>query len=217
MEKRNYPAVLLVAALAAISTLYLNSLSAVPASRPATDIVSDLSAARYFDHVKYLARDEMKGRGDGTPELDQAADYIASQFRLWGLRPMGDNNSYFQTFELTTGSSVGPHNELALNGTNLKINDDFVPIVFSNTADISGPLVFAGYGITAPELHYDDYQGIDASGKIAVVLRHEPQESDPHSPFDGTNSTRHASFLNKAINAKQHGAQAIIFITDFNH
>jgi hypothetical protein len=99
----------------------------------------------------------------------------------------------------------------------LKINDDFVPVVFSNTADISAPLVFAGYGISAPELHYDDYQGIDVNGKIAIVLRHEPQESDAKSPFDGTNFTRHASFINKAINAKQHGAKAVIFITDLNH
>ena len=217
MEKRNYPAVFMVAALVGLSTLYLNSLTAVPAVRSAAQIVADLSASRYFDHVKYLARDEMKGRGDGTPELDKAAEYIASQFRLWGLRPMGDNNTYFQKFEVTTGAAVGPHNEVELNGARLKINDDFVPIVFSNSADVTGPLVFAGYGITAPELHYDDYQGIDANGKIAVVLRHEPQESDAKSPFDGTNSTRHASFINKAINAKQHGAQGIIFITDLNH
>ncbi len=66
-------------------------------------------------------------------------------------------------------------------------------------------------------MHYDDYQGVDARGKIVVVLRHEPQESDPKSPFDGTNFTTHASFINKAINAKQHGAPGIIFITDLIH
>ena len=217
MEKRNYPAVLVAAALAAVSTLYLNSVSAVPAVRTAAEIVSGLSASRYFDHVKYLARDEMKGRGDGTPELDNAAEYIASQFRLWGLRPMGNNNTYFQKFEVTTGATVGPQNQVQINGTSLRIKDDFVPIIFSNTADVNGALVFAGYGITASELHYDDYQGIDANGKIAVVLRHEPQESDAKSPFDGANSTRHASFVNKAVNAKQHGALGIIFITDLNH
>lgn len=217
MEKRNYPAVLLIAALVALSTLYLNSISAVPAARPAAQVVSELSPARYFDHVKYLAGDEMKGRGDGTPELDNAAEYIAAQFRLWGLRPLGDNNTYFQKFEVTTGAAIGIGNELQLNGTALKINEAFVPIVFSNTADVRGSLIFAGYGITAPELHYDDYTGVDAKGKIVVVMRHEPQESDAKSPFDGTNFTRHATFVNKAINAKQHGARAIIFITDLSH
>src|SRR5262245_17548276 len=182
MEKRHNSAIFLVALLVAISTIYLNSLVAVPTTRPAAQVVSDLSASRYFAHVKYLSDDDMKGRGDGSPELDKAADYIAAQFRTWGLRPMGDDGTYFQKFELTTGARIGSPNELEINGNNLKINDDFVPIVFSNSARFEGPLVFAGYGITAPELHYDDYQGIDASGKVVLVLRHEPQETDSKSP-----------------------------------
>jgi aminopeptidase YwaD len=217
MEKARYPAVLFVSALLVLSSLYLNSLVAIPAARPVAEQASDLSASRYLDHVKYLASDELKGRGDGSPELNKAADYIAAQFRRLGLHPMGGDNTYFQKFELTTGAQIGSQNQLELNGTQLKINDEFVPIAFSNTAQASGPLVFAGYGITAPEYHYDDYQGIDAHGKIVVVLRHEPQESDPKSPFDGTNFTRHASFIDKGINAKQHGAAGIIFITDLNH
>jgi len=217
LEKRNNPAALLLVIVAALSTFYLSSLVALPTARPPAEVVSDLSAARYFEQVKFLSSDEMKGRGDGSPELDKAADYIASQFRTFGLRPMGDDNTYFQKFQLTTGAVLGPNNELELNGDKLKINQDFVPITFSDTASFDGALVFVGYGITAPELHYDDYEGISANGKIVVVLRHEPQESDPHSPFEGTNFTRHASFVNKAINAKQHGAQGIVFITDLNH
>jgi len=217
LEKRNNPAALLLVIVAALSTFYLSSLVALPTARPPAEVVSDLSAARYFEQVKFLSSDEMKGRGDGSPELDKAADYIASQFRTFGLRPMGDDNTYFQKFQLTTGAVLGPNNELEVNGDKLKINQDFVPIAFSDTASFDGALVFVGYGITAPELHYDDYEGISANGKIVVVLRHEPQESDPHSPFEGTNFTRHASFVNKAINAKQHGAQGIVFITDLNH
>jgi Peptidase family M28/PDZ domain/PA domain len=217
MEKRNNSAVLLLVIFAALSTFYFSSLVALPTARPTAEVVSDLSAARYFEHVKFLSSDEMKGRGDGSPELDKAADYIASQFRTLGLRPMGDDNTYFQKFQLTTGAVLGPKNELQLNADKLKINEDFVPITFSDTATFDGALIFVGYGITAPELHYDDYEGISANGKIVVVLRHEPQESDPHSPFEGTNFTRHASFVNKAINAKQHGARGIVFITDLNH
>jgi hypothetical protein len=217
MEKRNNSAVLLLVIFAALSTFYFSSLVALPTARPTAEVVSDLSAARYFEHVKFLSSDEMKGRGDGSPELDKAADYIASQFRTLGLRPMGDDNTYFQKFQLTTGAVLGPKNELQLNADKLKIKEDFVPITFSDTATFDGALIFVGYGITAPELHYDDYEGISANGKIVVVLRHEPQESDPHSPFEGTNFTRHASFVNKAINAKQHGARGIVFITDLNH
>jgi len=217
MEQKRLPITAGIAVLLALSILYLNSLVAVPAPRSAAQAISNLSATRYLDHVKFLASDEMKGRGSGTPELDKAADYIASQFKLWGLRPMGDNNTYFQSFELTTGASAGDKNELEVNGTRFRIKEDFVPITFSNTAAFDGSLVFAGYGITAPELHYDDYRGLDVKDKIVVVLRHEPQEADPKSPFDGANFTRHASFVNKAINARQHGARGIVFISDLNH
>src|SRR5579862_6720902 len=172
MQKRRYLSVMTATAFAAVITLYLHSLIAVPSTPPAAKIVGDISGPRYLEHVKYLASDELKGRGNGTPELDKAADYIASQFRLWGLRPMGDNNTYFQNFEITTGSQIGPKTAFQLNGTSLKINDDFVAIPFSNTADFERPIVFAGYGITAPELHYDDYQDIDAKDKIVLVLRH---------------------------------------------
>src|SRR6476661_6277407 len=126
MEKRRNSAILVVGVLVALSTLYLSSLVAVPPARQASNSVSDLSASRYFDQVKYLAADEMKGRGDGSPELDKAADYIASQFRTFGLRPMGDNGSFFQNFEVTTGAAPGTNNELQLNSNRLKLNEDFV-------------------------------------------------------------------------------------------
>src|SRR6266702_5815265 len=79
----------------------------------------------YLRHVKFLASDDLKGRGNGTPELDKAAEYIAEQFRLWGLRPMGDNNTYFQNFDVTTGAQIGPKTAFQLNGAGLKINDEF--------------------------------------------------------------------------------------------
>ena len=214
MERRHYPAAVIATVFVALLTVYLHSVVAVPVTHPAIELVKDLSASRYFEHVRYLASDEMKGRGDGSPELNKASEYIAEQFRLWGLRPMGDGNSYFQTFEITVGAEIGPKTQLQLNGASLKINEDFVPVRFSSNADVDADVVFAGFGITAPELHYDDYQNIDATGKVVVVLRHQPQESDKTSPFT---STPHAGFINKAINAKQHGARAIIFITDGNH
>src|SRR5688572_11938406 len=111
MEKRHYPVAVVFASLLAISTLYLNSLIAVPAARPAAQTVAGLSAERYLKHVGYLASPEMKGRASGSPELDQAAEYIAQQFRVWGLRPAGNSNTYFQNFDLTTGAKLGGRNE----------------------------------------------------------------------------------------------------------
>ena len=82
---------------------------------------------------------------------------------------------------------------------------------------MAGSLVFVGYGITAPEMHWDDYSTVDVTGKIVVVFRHEPQENDENSLFNGTEFTTHASLMNKAINAKQHGAAGVIFIMDPNN
>ncbi len=217
MEKRHYPVAIVLAAVVVSCSLYLNSLVTPAQTREASAAVAGLSADRYMNHVTYLSRDEMKGRASGSAELEQAADYIASQFRVWGLRPAGNNETFFQNFEVTTGTEIGTKNELAIGERNLRIDADFVPIPFSNTAELDGPAVFAGYGITAPELSYDDYSGIDATGKVVVVLRHEPQESDANSKFSGTNFTQHATFINKAINAKRHGATGIVFVTDLNH
>src|SRR5882672_11915804 len=103
MAKDRYPIILTAALLVVLPTLYLGSLDALQSRGTAATVVPDLSASRYLSQVTYLARDEMKGRGNGSPELDQAADYIASQFRTWGVKPGGEQGTYFQTFQVTTG------------------------------------------------------------------------------------------------------------------
>jgi len=206
MEKGRTPAILLVTAFATVTTLYLNSLP-IPRARSAAEVVSSISSSRYLDDVAYLASDQMKGRGDGSPELNRAADYIASQFGSWGLKPMGDNGTYFQSFEITTGAVLGQNNDLQVNGNHLS-SEDFTPVMFSNSADVDGALAFVGYGITAPELKYDDYSGAGSiSGRIAVVIRQSPDNKN-------AGHLGHASLIDKAINAKQQGAKAIIFIND---
>jgi Peptidase family M28/PA domain len=87
---------------------------------------------------------------------------------------------------------------------------------FHDDVEITAPLVFAGYGITAPGVGYDDYRGIDARGKIVVVFEHEPQENDPHSRFNGTGNTRYATNRVKAMNAQAHGALAVLVIAEPN-
>src|SRR5258706_1438515 len=165
MAKRHTLAALIVAGLVGAAAFYLTAPVAAPPPRPAAELVTELSPARYIKDVTYLASDELKGRGDGSPELDRAADYIAEQFRLARLSPAGEANSYFQGFEITTGAMLGAKNEFSVNGRNLRMNDEFVPITFSSTADFEGPLLFAGYGITGPEFKYEDYARVDAAGK----------------------------------------------------
>jgi hypothetical protein len=217
MKRNQIAAALVLAGLAATSAVYLYAGVAAPPPQAAAAKTTEFSPSRYLADVTYLASDALQGRGNGSPELDQAADYIAAEFRKAGLQPAGDNGTYFQNFEITTGAVLGARNELSIAGVALKTNQDFLPILFSNTAVFDGPLIFAGYGITAPEYHYDDYSGIDPKDKIVVVFEHEPQENDPNSVFLGKDYTAHSSFTNKAINARLHGAKGIVFITEPSH
>lgn len=181
---------------------------------------AQFDAARYLEHIKFLSSDELKGRGTGTPGLEKAAAYIAGQFRAAGLKPP-NGSDYFQRFPVTVNARLGPNNrfEYSLQGKSraLKLQDEFVPFNFSSSGKVSGEVVFAGYGITAPEYNYDDYAGLDVRNKLVLILRHEPQENDEKSPFAGKAYTRHAQFDSKAINAKMHGALGVILINDPAH
>ncbi len=96
----------------------------------------------------------------------------------------------------------------------MKLEKDFNTLAVGGTGVVDAPVVFVGYGITAPDLEYDDYQGVDVQGKVVVILRKEPQQDNPHSAFDGTSSSRHAHFTQKVSNAYAHGAAAVILLND---
>ena len=94
----------------------------------------------------------------------------------------------------------------------LKLNDDFNPLAAGGSGEFNLPLVFAGFGITAEDAKYDDYEGIDVKDKCVIVLRHQPQRDNPHSPL-GKDPSHYAFFQSKIANAYSHGAAAIIFCT----
>jgi hypothetical protein len=190
-----------------------------PLALPAADVDS----GEFLAHVKYLASPELKGRATGSLELEKAAVYIAGQFQSFGLQPPnGKSSSDLKNYELAfpaeLGAKLAPGNTFSYRdaGTRqtLKEGQDFVPFTFSTNGKFSGPVVFAGYGITAKEHNYDDYAGIDVKDKLVLILRHEPQESDDKSVFDGKRFTSHATFIDKMMNAKAHGARGVILIND---
>src|SRR5216683_7185000 len=175
----------------------------------AVRIAADTNSAdpkRYLDDVKALASPAMEGRGAGTKGIVRAADLIEQRYRLLGLQPAGAK-SYFQPFTVITGAKLKEGNRLEVEDgkskQGLKLNLDFVPFSFSASGDVAGPLVFAGYGASAPEFGYDDYAHLDVKDKIVVILRYEPDVFAAKSGNAGL--TQHSQLITKAINARNHG------------
>jgi aminopeptidase YwaD len=172
---------------------------------------ADITAAELREHVRYLSSDELQGRGSGTDGNREAAIYIAAKLKTWGLHPAGVNNTFFQPFDFVSSVKLGETNTVELEGPAgdraLKVDTDFRPYGFSSTAAVDGPLVFVGYGVTAPEKQYDDYAGIDVKGKVVVMFRYGPDGASPRSEYQ-----RHTGLRNKARVARDKGAIAMIMI-----
>lgn len=175
-----------------------------------------IEARRYLSDIKHLTSTEFRGRGSGYPELDKAAHFLAKEFKKAGLR--APNGSYLQSFPVSTKAVMGSQNAVmyTLSGqqTELTCGVNFAPFSFSASGAVEGRVVFAGYGITAPEYGYDDYAGVDVRGKIALLLRHEPQEFESASVFEGRVYTEHSQLFSKVLNARAHGAIAVLYVND---
>jgi len=163
--------------------------------------------------VFYLASDAMKGRFTGSPEERLAGDYIKNEFQLYGLKPVFQG-SWFQEFPFIERAEMTKANSLTFDiigkKQNLKTGVDYTTAAFSGKGKVSGSLVFAGYGISAPKLNYDDYEGMDVKGKIVVVMKYHPEHDNSGSEFE-----KYASIRTKATVAKEKGAAAIIFVNGF--
>ncbi|TPW18037.1 MAG: peptidase M28 [bacterium] len=175
-----------------------------------------ITADELMVHVRTLASDEFGGRGTGDPGGELAARYIARSFEQAGLVPAGDNGGWYQEFQAKVATSLGPDNRVTTpvgaTTRDFLITRDFIPLACSATGQCSGPVVFAGYGVSAPDLGYDDYAGLDVTGKIVLCLRYEPARDDTGSAFEGRKDTWHAGLRSKARNAETHGAIGLILV-----
>ena len=203
-----------VAVALSVAALYAASMHADPRR---------VDPKTYLEHVKFLASEDLEGRGNGSRGLETAADYIAARFRDAGLEPAGDSATFFQRFEMTTGMSVDPSTSVTLQSGRTAVSFD-VGRDYEIVSTSGGqptietlPIAFAGYGISAPALRYDDYTGIDAQGKAVLIFTHEPQENDPRSAFEGQTNTIHSTMMRKVEVARKNGARAMLVIDDGNH
>ncbi len=181
------------------------------AGRPAPDRGFDPALARA--EVDWLADPARMGRGIGTPGGPAAAAWVSDRLADAGLRPAFDA-SYLQSFEAPYRATLGEKNALAVGGAEVAPAVDFLPFGFSDDGAVEGELVFAGYGITAPDVGYDDYAGLDVKGKIVLVAQDFPREADPASPFRDPRRYRYGEWRYKAINAREHGAAAVVGVRD---
>jgi hypothetical protein len=170
-------------------------------------------------HVSYLASDALAGRGSGTRGNEQAARYIADQFRKAGLKPLGtkkqgdakakaDGSGYFQPFTFPAGVAKGSNNRLTVSGVGrYAVGQAFEPSPLSASGTASGTLVYVDYGIVSSEGNRDDYAGKDVRGKVVLARAGSPAGNDIHSPlFDAGNLRR------KAVIAREKGATALLVI-----
>jgi hypothetical protein len=166
--------------------------------------------------LEFLCSEELAGRLSMERGSDVAARYIAAEFQKAGLLP-ANGTSYLQSFPLVEFGIDAPASRLSLtrDGRTQQFahGAQFSSRFFRN-AEVRGAVVFAGYGITAPEYGYDDYAGLDVKGKVVFVFDHEPQEADPTSKWNGAGHTVHGSRQVKALNAQQHGASALILASE---
>jgi len=167
-------------------------------------------------HVRFLSHDLLEGRGTGARGGDIAAQYIATQFALYGLKPAGDNGTYLQKVPLV-GITPDADTRFTLvpsagSPMELKALDDYV--VYDQTqqpaSDIDAPIVYVGYGIEAPEYNWDDYKGVDVKGKVLLMLVNQPT-NDPNL-FHGKALTYYGRWTYKYEEAARKGAIGAILI-----
>jgi Zn-dependent M28 family amino/carboxypeptidase len=194
----------------------------VPAAAPrpssaAFAAMETINPERIRAHVRFLSHDLLEGRGTGQRGGDIAAEYIATQFAVYGLKPAGDNGTYMQKVPMV-GITPLPETTFSLlpssgSPVNLKVLDDYV--AYDQTqqpqSDIDAPIVYVGYGIHAPEYNWDDYKDTDVKGKVLLMLVSEPP-SDDAKVFKGKALTYYGRWTYKYEEAARRGAVAVLLI-----
>jgi Zn-dependent M28 family amino/carboxypeptidase len=206
---------LFVVAVAAQNTSHAGAPAALTAQQAA---MNSIDAEKIRATVKYLSDDALEGRGTGQKGGDKAADWIAAQFKSYGLLPAGDNGTYFQSvnfYGVTTDSKQTQFAFVPKSGNEiaLKFADDYVATdqTHSEKSEINAPIVYVGYGIKAPEYNWDDYKGVDLKGKVALMLVNEPPSDDPDF-FKARALTYYGRWTYKYEEAARRGAVAVILI-----
>lgn len=164
----------------------------------------------------FLASDAMRGRLTGSPEYAIAAEWIAARYARLGLQPVAPDGSFYHRFDLSL-ARLSEGNRLAvLSGPEARRiarqGEEFYPLIFSADAEARGQVVFRGFGISAPELNWDDYRGTSVKGSIVMIFEGEPAPTDADSVFDGLVTSEYSNSLRKTLTAQAKGASAVLIV-----
>ena len=182
--------------------------SGAPAPLPDRAAASGISAARIRADIEFLADDLLEGRETGTRGYDIAARFAATALQAAGYEPAADDGTYFQQVPLLESTLTSANLALTTDGDSqqMRLPDEAIvmPSATESSVDITAPVVFAGYGVTAPEHGYDDYAGLDVKGKVAAVLFNAPASfpSEPRAYYGASDQ--------KLRSAAHHGAIAVL-------
>ena len=184
---------------------------------PALSAIETIDPERIRQQVRFLSHDLLEGRGTGQRGGELAAEYIGTQFALYGLKPAGDNGTYLQKVPLV-GVTTLPQTQFSLISSQggempLKPLEDYV--AYDQTqqpeSEVDADIMFVGYGIEAPEYRWDDYKGVDVKGKVLLMLVSEPPSEDPHF-FKGRALTYYGRWTYKYEEAARKGAVGVLLI-----
>ncbi len=172
----------------------------------------EISAKDLQTEVQWLADGKREGRLTGSAGAQEAAKWLGDYYHSLGLKNFG--GSFSEPFEFNAGERViAEKTKLEINGQPQKLEEDFRPLAFSENGDVSGEVVFAGYGLVAPAENYDSYAGLDVKDKIVLLLRYVPEGVDPPRRAQ---LNRYASLRYKTMLAREHGAKAVLVVTGPN-
>jgi len=181
---------------------------------PATQASSEFpTTSNPRDTLPFLASDALAGRAPGTPGIERAGDFLATEFARIGLQRLPGTDGYFQPFPMALSTSLAPGTGLSINDKPLQLSTDFSPLSLTGEGPFSGHVVFAGYSIVNPK--FDEYAGIDAGGKVVLAMRQEPVDQNKKSRFAAPNQnwSDGAFFSAKAKAAAAHGAVALLLVS----
>ncbi len=181
------------------------------------------AAVQMKEYIRYLSSDELEGREPGKKGNFDAANFIADNFKRFGLKPLASD--YFQKFSISSGVRITNKNSVSF-GVKIEkpgvpldkikpierkwiLKEDFYPISFSDNANFSGEIAFVGYGISAKNFDYDDYKDVDVSGKAVIILIDSAEGRPKIDKFKEYSEIKY-----KVSNAKSKGASAVILVKD---